>query len=120
MDTESNTCSELGEVTARASRFSEQITQHRVMVAKLREYLVENFDDLGEHAEPIAEIFSIDLTKSVEVEVKMTYSLTVTVPLGWTEDEISENLRYPEGFESDDNDMCIESESADMDHVAVY
>jgi hypothetical protein len=120
MDTESNTCSELREVTARASRFSEQITQHRVMVAQLREYLVENFDDLGEHAEPIAEIFSIDLTKSVEVEVKMTYSLTVTVPLGWTEDEISENLRYPEGFESDDNDMCIESESADMDHVAVY
>jgi hypothetical protein len=120
MDTESNTCSELGEMTARASRFSEQITQHRVMVAQLREYIVENFDDLGEHAEPIAEIFSIDLTKSVEVEVKMTYSLTVTVPLGWTEDEISENLRYPEGFESDDNDMCIESESADMDHVAVY
>jgi hypothetical protein len=120
MDTESNTCSELREVTARASRFSEQITQHRVMVAQLREYIVENFDDLGEHAEPIAEIFSIDLTKSVEVEVKVTYSLTVTVPLGWTEDEISENLRYPEGFESDDNDMCIESESADMDHVAVY
>ena len=120
MDTESDTCSELREVTARASRFSEQITQHRVMVAQLREYIVENFDDLGEHAEPIAEIFSIDLTKSVEVEVKMTYSLTVTVPLGWTEDEISENLRYPEGFESDDNDMCIESESADMDHVAVY
>jgi hypothetical protein len=120
MDTESNTCSELREVTARASRFSEQITQHRVMVAQLREYLVENFDDLGEHAEPIAEIFSIDLTKSVEVEVKMTYSLTVTVPLGWTEDEISENLRYPEGFESDDNDMCIESESADIDRVSVY
>ena len=120
MDTESNTCSELGEVTARASRFSEQITQHRVMVAQLREYIVDNFDDLGEHAEPIAEIFSIDLTKSVEVEVKVTYSLTVTVPLGWTEDEISENLRYPEGFESDDNDMCIESESADMDHISVY
>jgi hypothetical protein len=120
MDTESNTCSELGEVTARASRFSEQITQYRVMVAQLREYIVENFDDLGEHAEPIAEIFSIDLTKSVEVEVKVTYSLTVTVPLGWTEDEISENLRYPEGFESDDNDMCIESESADMDHISVY
>jgi hypothetical protein len=120
MDTESNTCSELREVTARASRFSEQITQHRVMVAQLREYIVDNFDDLGEHAEPIAEIFSIDLTKSVEVEVKVTYSLTVTVPLGWTEDEISENLRYPEGFESDDNDMCIESESADMDHISVY
>jgi hypothetical protein len=120
MDTESNTCSELREVTARASRFSEQITQHRVMVAQLREYIVDNFDELGEHAEPIAEIFSIDLTKSVEVEVKVTYSLTVTVPLGWTEDEISENLRYPEGFESDDNDMCIESESADMDHISVY
>ena len=86
----------------------------------MREYIVENFDDLGEHAEPIAEIFSIDLTKEVEVSVRVTYSLTVTVPLGWTEDEISENLRYPEGFESDDNDMCIESESADMDHVAVY
>jgi hypothetical protein len=120
MDTESNTCSELGEVTARASRFSEQITQHRVMVAQLREYLVENFDDLGEHAEPIAEIFSIDLTKEVEVSVRVTYSLTVTVPMNWTEDDISNNLRYPEGFESDDNDMCIESESADIDRVSVY
>ena len=120
MDTTPNTCSELGEVTARASRFSEQITQYRVMVAQLREYIVDNFDDLGDHAEPIAEIFSIDLTKSVEVEVKVTYSLTVTVPVGWTEDDISNNLRYPEGFESDDNDMCIESESADMDHISVY
>lgn len=120
MDTESNTCSELGEVTARASRFSEQITQHRAMVAQLREYIVDNFDDLGEHAEPIAEIFSIELTKEVEVSVRVSYSLTVTVPLNWTEDEISNNLRYPEGFESDDNDMVIESETADIDRVSVY
>ena len=120
MDTESNTCSELGEVTARASRFSEQITQHRVMVAQLREYIVDNFDDLGEHAEPIAEIFSIELTKEVEVSVRVSYSLTLTVPLNWTEDDISNNLRHPEGFESDDNDMVIESESADIDRVSVY
>ena len=120
MDTTPNTCSELGEVTARASRFSEQLTQYRVMVAQLKEYLVDNYEDLGEHAEPIAEIFSIDLTKEVEVSVRVSYSLTVTVPLSWTEDDISNNLRYPEGFESDDNDMCIESESADMDHISVY
>ena len=120
MDTTPNTCSELGEVTARASRFSEQLTQYRVMVAQLKEYLVDNYEDLGEHAEPIAEIFSIDLTKEVEVSVRVSYSLTVTVPLNWTEDDISNNLRYPEGFESDDNDMCIESESADMDHISVY
>lgn len=120
MDTTPNTCSELGEVTARASRFSEQLTQYRVMVAQLKEYLVDNYEDLGEHAEPIAEIFSIDLTKEVEVTVRVSYSLTVTVPMNWTEDDISNNLRYPEGFESDDNDMCIESESADMDHISVY
>lgn len=119
MDTESNTCSELGEVTARASRFSEQITQHRAMVAQLREYIVDNFDDLGEHAEPIAEIFNIELTKEVEVSVRVSYSLTVTVPLNWTEDEISNNLRCPEGFESDDNDMVIESECADIDRISV-
>ena len=89
------------------------------MVAQLREYLVENFDDLGEHAEPIAEIFSIDLTKEVEVSVRVTYSLTVTVPLNWTEDEISNSLRYPEGFESDDDAMCIESECADIDRISV-
>ena len=89
------------------------------MVAQLREYLVDNFDDLGEHAEPIAEIFNIDLTKEVEVTVRVSYSLTVTVPMNWTEDDISNNLRYPEGFESDDNDMCIESESADLDYIRV-
>ena len=86
----------------------------------MREYIVDNFDDLGEHAEPIAEIFSIELTKEVEVSVRVSYSLTVTVPLNWTEDEISNNLRYPEGFESDDNDMVIESETADIDRVSVY
>jgi hypothetical protein len=52
--------------------------------------------------------------------VRVSYSLTVTVPLNWTEDDIANNLRYPEGFESDDNDMCIESESADIDRVSVY
>ena len=89
------------------------------MVAQLREYIVDNFDDLGEHAEPIAEIFSIDLVKQVEVSVRVSYSLTVTVPLNWTEDEISNNLRCPEGFESDDNDMVIESECADIDRISV-
>jgi hypothetical protein len=89
------------------------------MVAQLREYIVDNFDDLGEHAEPIAEIFSIDLVKQVEVSVRVSYSLTVTVPLNWTEDEISNNLRLPEGFESDDDAMCIESECGDIDRISV-
>lgn len=119
MDTESNTCSELGEVTARASRFSEQITRYRVMVTQLREYLVDNFDELGEHVEPIAEIFSIDLTKQVEVTARVTYSLTVTVPLNWSEDEIANCLQSPEGWSTDDDVLCIESESADIDHIRV-
>lgn len=89
------------------------------MVAQLREYIADNFDDLGEHAEPIAEIFNIELTKEVEVSVRVSYSLTVTVPMNWGEDEISENLQYPEGWSTDDDAMCIESESADIDHIRV-
>ncbi len=94
MDTESNTCSELREVTARASRFSEQITQHRVMVAQLREYLVDNFDDLGEHAEPIAEIFykiyNI-ITEHPELESQLVKKLEAR---GFQELQFTEGRRY--------------------------
>lgn len=114
------TCSELEELKSKSSNYLERLQQSRANVASLEEYIKDNYEDLGEHAQPIAEIFNIELTKTLEVQVKVSYSVTVTVPLNWDEDNISDNLRIPEGFESDDNDMVIESESSDMDRITVY
>lgn len=84
-------------------------------VEQLRTYLIDNYDDLGEHADSIAEIFSIELTKSatVELTVKIVAELT-NLPIGFTEDSISDwdfdvSMSYSGEGDLDSEDITIES-----------
>ena len=57
---------------------------------RLKDYLVENFDEIGEeHAIGIANIFSIDLSKEVEVEFNVTIKATVSVPVNEDASDLS-------------------------------
>jgi hypothetical protein len=56
----------------------------------LEEYLDENWDDLGMHANEIAEIFGIALTKEVDVTVTVEYEITLTIPRSCSTDDLNE------------------------------
>ena len=62
-------------------------------IDSVKEYLLENYEDLGNHADEIASLLDIELTREVEYTVTMTATVTVTVAPGDdAESLISDNL----------------------------
>ena len=59
-------------------------------VNKVRDYLIENYDELEDHADEIAQLLGIDLTKSVEVQIEVTFTATIAIPVGKSIDDLSE------------------------------
>jgi hypothetical protein len=84
---------------------------------KLKDYLVENFEDIGEeYANEIANIMGIELSKSVEVEFNVTIKATITIPVN---EEVSDLSTYDFDVEisSNNNDYEIEEFDADIDSI---
>lgn len=67
-----------------------QLADLQSMVRTLEEYLDSNWDSLEMHAEEIADIFNIEVEKTVEVSITVDYTVTVTVPRNKI-DEIDED-----------------------------
>ena len=62
-------------------------------IEAVKEYLLENYDDLNHHADEIAQLLDIELTREVEYTVTMTATVTVTLTPGDdAESIISDNL----------------------------
>jgi hypothetical protein len=84
-------------------------------VDELEKYLDEHWDDLSDHAEEIAKIFPISMTKEVSLTIEVEFEVTVTVPRGYNVDDISED---DFDFEvSAYGDVDIESSSANVQSV---
>jgi hypothetical protein len=80
---------------------------------KLKEYLVENFDEIGEeHATEIANIFGIDLSKEVEVEFNVTIKATVSIPVN---EDVSDLSIYDFDIEISSNESKYEILDSDAD-----
>jgi hypothetical protein len=80
---------------------------------KLKDYLVENFDEIGEeHATEIANIFSIDLSKEVEVEFNVTIKATVSIPVN---EDVSDLSVYDFDVEICSNESRYEVDEYDAD-----
>ena len=56
---------------------------------KVRDYLIENYEDIEEHAVEIAEILEIELTRTYDIIVTVSHSFSVEVGVG--EDEPDES-----------------------------
>jgi hypothetical protein len=62
-------------------------------IEAVKEYLLDNYDSLDSHADEIASLLDIELTREVEYTVTMTATVTVTVAPGDdAESLISDNL----------------------------
>ena len=84
---------------------------------KLKDYLVENFDEIGEeHATEIANIFSIDLTKEVEVEFNVTIKATISIPVNKDVSDLS-TYDFDVEISSNESEYEIEQFDADIDSI---
>jgi hypothetical protein len=84
---------------------------------KLKDYLVENYDEIGEeHATEIANIFSIDLSKEIEVEFNVTIKATVSVPVNEDASDLSV-YDFDITIESNESKYEIQEFDADIDSI---
>jgi hypothetical protein len=84
---------------------------------KLKDYLVENFDEIGEeHATEIANIFGIDLSKEVEVEFNVTIKATVSIPVNEDASDLSV-YDFDITIESNESKYEIQEFDADIDSI---
>lgn len=82
---------------------------------KLKDYLVENFDEIGEeHATEIANIFGIDLSKEIEVEFSVTIRATISVPMNT---DVSDLSVYDFDVEISSSEYEINDYDADIDSI---
>jgi hypothetical protein len=80
---------------------------------KLKDYLVENFDEIGEeHATEIANIFGMDLSKTVDVEFNVTIKATISIPVN---EDVSDLSVYDFDVEISSNESRYEVDEYDAD-----
>lgn len=84
---------------------------------KLKDYLVENFDEIGEeHANAIANIFGMDLSKEVEVEFNVIIKATVSMPVNEDVSDLS-IYDFDITIESNESKYEILDSDADIDSI---
>ena len=84
---------DLARAKAHTNSFSAVATRQTNMIESVKEYLLDNYDELESHADEIASLLDIELTREVEYTVTMTATVTVTVAPGDdAESIISDNL----------------------------
>jgi phosphopantetheine adenylyltransferase len=86
-----------------------QVIKFKAQIEQLKEYLAENWNDL--EAEDIANIFGIETTKEIDLDVVIKGTVTVKVPMHYDTDDI----RYISGevndISFDDSDIEVTGHS---------
>jgi len=99
---------------------NDEIRKQRIVklngqIDNVRDYLIENYDELGDHADEIARLLNIELTNEVTVDVNVTFSVTMTLPVG-TEADSVEGHDFSFDIISENSDYEIQ----DYDTYVVY
>lgn len=92
------------------------IRKKRIEVENVKEYLVENYDELEEHADEIAKLLGITLEKSVEVTFQVEITATITLPIGKDFNDLSE-YDFEVSLESTDSDYEVEGYDATINRM---
>jgi hypothetical protein len=83
------------QIQAQSTKFYEQLANEE----KLKEILVEAINDseiTNEFAKSIADIFDIELTEEVEMELTFKVQATFTVPIGFDTDSLASDFGITE------------------------
>ena len=92
------------------------IRQKRIEIEKVKEYLVENYDDLELHADEIAELLGITLEKTVEVTFQVEITASITLPIGKDFDDLNE-YDFEVTLESTDSDYTVEGYDSTIERM---
>ena len=104
--------SDLARAKAHRDSYSAVATRQTNMIESVKEYLLDNYDELESHADEIASLLDIELTREIEYSVSITATVTVTVAPGDdAESLISRNI-YVES-----NDGSISVDDYEVDYV---
>ena len=84
-------------------------------ISSVREYLIENYDELGDHADEIATMLDIELIREVTYTVSMSATVTVAIKCGEDGDDlINDNLF----IESNDSSVSVDEYSVESSYEA--
>jgi len=101
---------DLARAKAHRDSYSAVATRQTNMIESVKEYLLDNYDELESHADEIASLLDIELTREIEYSVSMTVTVTVTVAPGDdAESLISRNLYV----ESNDGNISVDDYEVD-------
>jgi len=84
---------------------SNRIVKLNGQIDNVRDYLIENYDELDSHADEIARLLDIELSRTVTVDVNVTFSTTIELEVGKDADDL--------GYF--DFDFTIDSASTDFE-----
>jgi hypothetical protein len=73
---------------------SQELMDIKRKIEHVKEYLLEAYDDLGEHAQEVADWLDIELTKDVSVTVTVEFEVQLSVKPGEDLDNILMDLEY--------------------------
>jgi hypothetical protein len=91
-------------------RTSQELKDMKLKVGQVKDYLLEAYDDLGEHAQEIADWLDIELTKDVSVTVTVEFEVQLSVKPDEDLDDILMNLDYS----METNDSVVEYYAGDV------
>lgn len=90
-------------------------------VAELEDFLKSNHSDMDEsHVEEIAGIFGISLTVDYDVTINVTFTGTITVPMGYDMDDLENDIqaRIEHGYYGNsDIDIDVSEDHLDIDYT---
>jgi hypothetical protein len=114
---EEETADEISRTFWRVDALSETNNRNSKAQDKLKEYLVENFDEIGEeHANEIANFFGIELSKSLDIVFNVTIRATVSVPVNKDASDLS-TYDFDIEISSNESEYEVEDFEADIDSI---
>lgn len=73
---------------------SQELFDLKRKVESVREYLLEAYDDMGDHAQEIADLLDVELVKEVSVTVTVEFEVQLALKPNEDLDDIIMNLGY--------------------------
>ena len=99
----------------RVGALTETNNRNSRTVDAVKDYLVENFEDIGEeHATEIANLLGVDLSKTIEVVFDVTIRATISVPVNKDVEDLSV-YDFDIEISSNESEYEIEESEADID-----
>ena len=111
----SKTASDIEYTFKRADTYRSLNDTMTTNIESVKEYLIENYDDLGHHADELATLLDIELEREVTYSISMSATVTVTVKMGEDAEELITDNLY---VDSSDSNINIDDYNVDTVYEA--